>query len=113
MRGHEEIIKMRLEGYVPDYINLDDFAKPNPMIEWQKKFGETFTPIVCVSGDQLAMLDLRFLVNLTVNITSESEQRAKKLFDLAKKAGAKTVVAGYVVINGEKATTEWMDLWQK
>jgi len=111
MRGHEEIIKMRLKGFVPDYVNLDDFAEPNPMIEWQKKFDETFTPIVCVSGNQLEMLDLRFLVNLTVNITSEIEQRAKTLFDLVKKAGAKTVIAGYVVIKGESAKTEWMESW--
>jgi hypothetical protein len=111
MRGHEEIIKMRMQGYAPDYINLDDFAKPNRMIDWQKKFDESFTPIVCVSGDQIEMLDLRFLVNLTVNITSENEQRAKKLFDRAKKAGAKTVIAGYIVIKGESGKTEWMESW--
>jgi len=112
MRGHDQIIAMRLKGYVPEFLHIDDFEEPNPFLEWQKKFEEDFTPVVCVSKDQLEMLDFRFLIGLTVNITSESESRAKKLFEIAKKAGAKTVMAGYVVIKGEKATTEWTDLWQ-
>jgi hypothetical protein len=46
-----------------------------------------------VDGDNLITLDLRYTVGLQVHISSDSEKRAKMLFELCKKHSATTVIA--------------------
>jgi hypothetical protein len=108
MRGQDGIINMRKKGLVPSLINIDDFDFKSPLTNWEE---QDDVPTVCVHQDVLEMLDLRFLIGMTVNITSCSEERAKKLFHLCKKAKAKNVIAGHTVRVGEVCKTGWMDFY--
>lgn len=98
MRGHEPLISMRKAGRTPKIVFINDY--PDEIArDWHnpgEKFGEIWPPdhaTVSTAGDPISSLDLRFLVGLTVSITSLSESRAKALFAKAKWFGAKTVAA--------------------
>ena len=108
MRGQDGIIKIRMQGLAPALINIDDYSFKSPLTDWEEK---DQTPTVCVHKDVLEMLDLRFLIGMTVNISSASEDRAKRLFDLCKKARAKKVISGHVITKGEVSKTGWMDFY--
>lgn len=108
MRGQDGIIKMRKQGFAPAMISLDDFNFPSPLTNWQTN-GDT--PTVCVHRDAIEGLDLRFLVNMRVSITSASEDRAKRLFEACKEAGAKWVGASHTEMRGEVAKTGWVEIW--
>ena len=108
MRGQDGIIKMRKQGFAPAMISLDDFNFPSPLTNWQTN-GDT--PTVCVHRDAIEGLDLRFLVNMRVSITSASEDRAKRLFNACKAAGAKWVGASHTVLVGEVARTGWLEIY--
>ena len=106
MRGHEEIIKMRMKGKAPELVYLDDFE--SALSDWQQLEIE---PVVSLNNDILESLDLRFLVGLNVCVTSRSEIRAKRLFEACKAAGAKWVGASHTVMKGEIAQTGWMEIY--
>lgn len=108
MKGHEGIIKMRQQGLAPAMISLDDFNFPSPLTNWLTN-GDT--PTVCVYKEAIERLDLRFLVNMRVSITSASEDRAKRLFNACKEAGAKWVGASHTEMVGEVAKTGWVEIW--
>jgi hypothetical protein len=108
MKGHEEIIKLRQQGLAPVLINLDDFGFPSPLTEWNE-YGSQ--PSVCVHNEAIERLDLRFLIGMKVSVTSYSEDRAKRLFNACKEAGAKWVGASHTEIRGEVAKTGWMDFY--
>lgn len=108
MRGHEGIIKLRLAGKTPKLILLDDLTHPSPLTDWE---GYDSMPTVCVHKDPIEGLDLRFLVGLKVSVTSHSEDRAKRLFEACKAAGAKWVGASHTEVHGYKAKTGWMELY--
>ena len=98
MRGHEPILAMRKRGIKPSIVFINDFACPESH-DWQNP-GEKFSQqwpadhaTVSTAGDPLSSLDLRFLVGLTVSISSMNEGRAKALFENAKASGAATVAA--------------------
>ncbi len=75
MIGHDALIKMRMSGKAPQYISLEDHKSLNAhdWHEWDD------SPVVCVNKDELHNLDLRFVVGLTVFLSSFDEQRAKAL----------------------------------
>ena len=108
MKGHEGIIKMRKKGYAPAMISLDDFSFPSPTATWEEK---DHAPTVCVHKEAIEGLDLRFLVNMRVSVTSCSEDRAKRLFNACKAAGATWVAASHTELDGEVAKTGWMDFY--
>ena len=108
MKGHEGIIKMRQQGYAPRIVHIDDYDFESPLIDWQQY---DHAPTVCMNKDVLEMLDLRFLVGLNVFISSGTEERAKKLFDLCKKAGAKMVSSGHTIQQGERYKTGWNEFY--
>jgi hypothetical protein len=108
MKGHEGIIKMRQQGLAPAIISLDDFNFPSPLTNWETNGA---TPSVCVYRDAIERLDLRFLVNMRVSVTSASEDRAKRLFEACKAAGAKWVGASHTKMHGEVAKTGWSEVW--
>ena len=99
---------MRQQGLAPTIISLDDLSFPSPLTDWEI-YGDY--PTVCVHKEAIERLDLRFLVNMVVSITSDSEDRAKRLFNACKAAGAKTVAACHTKMNGEKSTTGWTEIW--
>ena len=108
MKGHEAIITMRKKGYAPAMISLDDFNFPSPFANWQEN---NHVPTVCVHKEAIESLDLRFLIDMRVSVTSHSEDRAKRLFKACKAAGAKWVGASHTEIHGEKAKTGWMEIY--
>ena len=108
MRGQDGIIKMRKQGFAPAMISLDDFNFPSPLTNWETH-GDI--PTVCVHNDVIEGLDLRFLVNMKVSITSYTEDRAKRLFEACKAAGAKWVGASHTEMIGERAKTGWVEIY--
>ena len=108
MKGHEGIIKLRLAGKAPELVLLDDLSFPSPLTDWE---GYDSIPTVCVHKDAIEGLDLRFLVGCKVSVTSHTEDRAKRLFNACKAAGAKWVGASHTKMVGEVAKTGWMELW--
>jgi hypothetical protein len=87
MKGHDGIIKMRMQGYKPSAIWIFDF----PCVPKWEEFQDD--PEVCVHGDNLNTLDLRYTVGLVVHINGDTEERAKKLLDLCVQHSASKVIA--------------------
>jgi len=106
MNGHETIIQMRKGGQSPGIVFINDYPCKTNWAEW----GEYAT--ICTKGDSISSLDLRFLVGLSVSISATSESRAKALFDLCKKACAKTVAACQVIEEHHHSKqTGWAEVW--
>lgn len=82
MRGADKIIQMRLKGRKPSVINLWDYPTT-----WELEPTE-----VVIYGLHATKLDLRFVFDCLVTITSEN--RCKELESLCLSNGAKQVVAG-------------------
>lgn len=107
MRGHEAIIAMRKAGMRPAMVFLNDFACDT---DWHK-WGDHAT--VDVSGEKPEWADLRFLVGLTVSITSKSEKRAKRFLEACKRAGCVTVAAGSPEFYDGRWNPAWSEVWRK
>lgn len=107
MRGHDAIIAMRKTGRRPAVVFLNDFPCA---IDWPR-FGDHAT--VDVSADRPEMLDLRFLVGMTVNILGTDEDRAKRLVEACKAAGAVLVVAGACTRLAGRYESTWAQCWTK
>lgn len=107
MRGHDSIIAMRKAGRRPAVVFLNDFRCDT---DWPR-FGDHAT--VDVSADRPEMLDLRFLVGMTVSILGADEGRAKRLMDACKAAGAVRVVAGACELQAGRYESTWADCWTK
>ena len=106
MKGHEGIIQMRIKGQAPELVYLDDYE--TSLTDW-RELGTT--PVVSLNNEAPEALDLRFLVGLSVSVTSRSEDRAKRLFNACKAAGAKWVGASHTEMRGEVAKTGWLEIW--
>ena len=87
MRGHQEIIEQRKRRLTPVFVFLNDYPCDT---NW---FTNADYATVCCAGDNLASLDLSFLHGLKVSISSDSEKRARELFEACKQAGASSVAA--------------------
>lgn len=108
MNGHNALIALRQQRMAPKIVFINDYPCET---DWHV-LGDAVT--ICTHGDVIQLLDLRFLVGLTVSISSPSEIRAKALFAAAKAAGARTVGACH--IQGEKRLWEqsgWSQVWHK
>jgi len=107
MRGHETIIRLRSAGKRPAFVFVNDWPCQTDWLET----GEHAT--VCTAGDAIPSLDLRFLVGLRVSVSSQSEERAKALFEACKAAGVEMV--GAVHVKPEKRPYEqdgWVEVWK-
>lgn len=109
MKGHAEIIKMRLRRQKPSIVFINDYPCDGEL-DWHKH-GDHAT--VCVHGDAINSLDFRFLVGTRVSITSFDESRAKLLFERIKAAGADTVAAGHGIHDGLYCRTGWCEIWNR
>ena len=107
MNGQEHVIAMRRSGKRPSVVFLNDFACQT---DWQT-FGDY--PTVDVHGEQPEWLDLRFLVGLTVSISTTSEKRGRRFMDACKKAGAAVVGAGCNEFKDGRFQAVWSDVWRK
>jgi hypothetical protein len=118
MRGHEPIIAMRKAGTTPKTVFINDYPC-HTSLDWHdpgQAYGEGWPAddaTVSTAGDAISSLDLRFLVGLTVSISSHSEGRAKALFEACKQAGAKTVAACHVQPTHPHLQAGWAEVFQK
>lgn len=107
MRGHNNLIAMRNAGKRPAIVFINDFPCQTDWADWSDH------ATVCVHGDQLSSLDLRFVVGMTVSVSSFDEARAKRIAEICKQAGARTVAGAHAIrINDHQTTTGWADIWQ-
>jgi hypothetical protein len=106
MRGHEKLIELRKSGVRPSIVFLNDFPCKT---DWFEDGDKHVT--VCVDGENLDRVDLRFLVGLTVSATSYDESRAKALMTVCQKAGASVVGAGHA--KEYPQTGGWCEVWRK
>jgi hypothetical protein len=91
VRGHENLIALRKRGMKPNgMVWMCDYPVKPEVMDW---IGEHMNPTVCVDGDDLESLDLRFLIGMPVNVTGDDKLRVRRLSVLAVKAGAKLVTA--------------------
>ncbi len=90
MRGHLKLIEMRMQRTRPGIVFVNDYTCDT---NWHTH-GDAVT--ISTAGDVIQTLDLRFLVGLTVSVSSPSEIRAKALFEKCKAAGAEVVAACHV-----------------
>lgn len=107
MRGHDAIVALRLKGKKPAIVFVNDY--PCDEHDWASH-GDHAT--VCTHGDAIELLDLRFLVGCMVSISSTREERAKALFEAARKAGADVVGACHVdPTKREFEQDGWCEVW--
>lgn len=91
MRGHEDLIRLRLQGAKPEgLVFVDDYPVKRECARWIE---EDTAPSICTDGDQIATLDLRFLVGLRVAVHGSSLKRVRALSAACRKAGAEFVIA--------------------
>lgn len=93
MRGHENLIALRKRGLKPSgLVFVCDYPVQPKFLRWDHTEDGT-NPTVCVDGDDIASLDLRFVVGLAVDVTGTNPLRVKALAGLCKKSGADAVMA--------------------
>lgn len=90
MRGHENIIAMRIRHIAPKIVFINDFPCRT---DWQDH-GDYAT--VCTHADPVYSLDMRFLTGLAVSISASTETRAKALFERVKQAGARVIASAEI-----------------
>ena len=103
MKGHEELIRLRMQGFKPEFVFINDYPCKT---DWAA-YGDMAT--VCTAGKPLESLDLRFLVGIKVNVASLSKKRAQRLFQLCKENGAVLVAANEV----NRSADGWAEIWSK
>ena len=96
MRGHDDLIQMRKAGRHPGIVFINDYPCKTYWAEW----GECAT--VCVAGDKLEDIEIRFVEGMRVSITGNTKARAKALMDMAIQWGATSVGAG---------CEDWAEIW--
>lgn len=96
MKGHAEIIKMRLRGRRPAKVFINDYPCDEEL-DWHRH-GDHAT--VCIHGDAIEALDFRFLVGVEVHIGSLDADRTRRMYERVKNAGAQAVVSGHIVPGG-------------
>ncbi len=94
MIGHEPLIKMRMAGKAPQYISIEDHKSLNAH-EWHEWDD---SPTICVVKDDLHTLDLRFVIGLTVFLTSFDERRAKAIHQKLIDAKARVITSSVLLL---------------
>lgn len=87
MRGQDKLIAMRMDGKAPASVSLIDFDFNTDWAKW----GEL--PRVCVKGDAVVDMDLRFVVGLIVHIDTHCPERAEDMLAKCIDNGAVIVAA--------------------
>lgn len=85
MRGHDDLIKMRMMGRKPESVFFYDYPIDTDWASW----GET--PRIAIHGDDVVDMDLRFVVGLKVHVSTTRKMRGDAFFDKCVDAGAEIV----------------------
>jgi hypothetical protein len=89
MRGHHAVIDLRrVHRRTPGFVFIDDFPTEPGL-----RAAPSDLAVICTDGDDIALLDLRFLIGLRVMVHSHSEARARALFERCQRAGVAFVGA--------------------
>ena len=84
MRGHDHIIQSRIRGIKPPVINIIDYP-----------FSLELEPTeVVVYGDKLTDIDLRFVADCLVTISSTEQKRLDHLVAQCSKFGVRQMAYG-------------------
>lgn len=111
MKYHEKIAEYRKKtGRDPLAVLIDDFAYSDQ--KWIEKLNKPESyPHVCIAGDFIAGLDLRFVYGLDVYGSSMCEKRAKALF--RRLQAFKPRMCAVTVIDRQKIGTAWLGIYTK
>ncbi len=107
MRGHDQVIALRLRGRKPGIVFVNDYQCRTDWLE------NNDHATICVDGDVPELLDLRCLHGLRVSISASSIARGKRLMDACKCAGCITVAAGASQDRGGWFESIWSDVWHQ
>lgn len=108
MRGHDQLIQIRAKGLKPaGLVFVDDYPVSDKWTNW---LAEKTMVTVCTHGDEIASLDMRFLVGLAVQVSGSNLKRVKGLAGVCKRAGASVVfaVCGDKAAVWKKGDAEWL-----
>ena len=111
MRGHEQVLEMRLiDRVTPTAIFVHDCALVDMAYEC-----ENGMPSVGLSkSDVMQSLDLRFLMGCEVHAVFHDEQRAKEFFERAQQFKPNTLVSCVVYRDKLDAHGDlWMGIYSK
>lgn len=101
MRGHDAVIKMRLQGFKPASVWIWDMPGYVGSSKWIE---DLQMPQIETAGDDLSSIDLRFVVGCEVFVNAESVGRGKRIAAMCQKSEASRVV----VFAADKAA-----VWEK
>ena len=103
MKGHEDLIAMRRQGYTPSAVWLD--LDPDSLemwrvwpsfigVQWRKYPGERsgFAHVLIEPKDSVPRLDLRFLTGLQAWVAGSDLVRVKQMHQACIDAGAERVL---------------------
>jgi hypothetical protein len=106
MTGHDQIERMREQRMRPDFIFLNDYPCDT---NWTEHADHA---TVSCHGEDIGLLDLRFVKGCRVSISSLDESRAKALFEKCKYEAASTVAACHVLKDKHPLDqTGWMEIY--
>ena len=94
MIGHDALIKMRMSGKAPQFISIEDHKSLNAH-EWHQWDD---SPVICIDKDELYNLDLRFVIGLTVFLTSFDEKRAKAVHQKLIDCKARVITSSVLLL---------------
>lgn len=101
MTGDKHIINLRLSGKTPEWVFINDYPCQAP--------SDDFHLNLCVFGDHIESLDLRFLVNLKVSVSTTDESRCKALQNACKRHSVALVAAA--VTDGTFNSNGFTEIW--
>lgn len=108
MRGHQQLIDLRSRGVRPAVVFLNDY-RSRPAVADAVFDGQT----VEIDGDDLSLLDLRFLVGLTVSTGASTEQRARDILQACKAAGAAAVAVCHIpAVRAQQQVHDYIEIWK-
>lgn len=120
MRGHTQILKMRLQRKRPSIVFMDDLNNPiakdwhDPGAGYGQKWEPDHATVQIEAKDCIERLDLRFLAGCCVSITGTTEQRAKAMFEACKRAGTATVAAAHIIFTNDYiCKSGWTEIYRK
>lgn len=89
MRGHEQILALREQGFEPTAIFIED-RKPPKLVNWEIDAGAL--PAVYVGDDNPKLTDLRFVVGCRIHLVADDPNRADAWVQLLRECGAQMVI---------------------
>lgn len=103
MRGHDKLIELRSRGLRPDVVFLNDYKTKADFFDGTN---------IEIEGEEISLIDLRFLVGLKVAASSSCENRARQILEACKRSGAKMVAVCHIRESSkDRKTTDYMEIW--